>query len=160
MSIVLENVTKAYGQQPVVDRLSLEIETGELFVLLGASGSGKSTLLRLIAGLLPLDAGRIALDGRDVTQLPPQARNTGFVFQNYSLFRQMNTAQNIAFGLDIRRRPRAEGERDQRGNRESRAAEQLPQSEPGVLDQRAHGARQCKSCATLPSPLTYGGHGR
>src|SRR5512145_1580015 len=108
MSIVLENVTKSYGQQRVVDQLSLEIETGELFVLLGASGSGKSTLLRLIAGLLPLDAGRILLDGRDVTHLPPQVRNTGFVFQNYSLFRQMNAAQNIGFGLDLRRRPRAE----------------------------------------------------
>jgi ABC-type Fe3+/spermidine/putrescine transport system ATPase subunit len=108
MSIVLSNVTKAYGSHVVVDDFTLEIETGELFVLLGASGSGKSTLLRLIAGLIPLEKGRIALEGQDVTDLPPQARNTGFVFQNYSLFRHMTAAQNIEFGLDIRRTPREE----------------------------------------------------
>jgi len=111
MSIILDKVCKAYDQQTVVDQVSLEIETGELFVLLGASGSGKSTLLRLIAGLIPLDGGRIELDGRDVTHLPPQARNTGFVFQNYSLFRHMTAAQNIEFGLDIRHLPRADRER-------------------------------------------------
>ena len=106
MSIILDKITKTYGKQIIVDNVSLEIQTGELFVLLGASGSGKSTLLRLIAGLLPADCGRVSLDGRDVTNLPPQARNTGFVFQNYSLFRQMTTAQNIGFGLDIRKQPR------------------------------------------------------
>ncbi len=106
MSIILDNITKTYDKQVIIDNVSLEIQTGELFVLLGASGSGKSTLLRLIAGLLPADYGRVSLDGRDVTDLPPQERNTGFVFQNYSLFRQMNTAQNISFGLDIRKQPR------------------------------------------------------
>jgi sulfate transport system ATP-binding protein len=103
MSILLENVTKYYERQAVVKDLSLEIESGEFFVLLGASGSGKSTLLRLIAGLIPLDKGRIWLHGRDVTALPPQQRNTGFVFQNYSLFQHMTVAQNIEFGLDVRR---------------------------------------------------------
>jgi sulfate/thiosulfate transport system ATP-binding protein len=112
MSIILNKVRKSYGKQTVVHDVSLEIHTGELFVLLGASGSGKSTLLRLIAGLIPLDGGRIALDGRDVTDLPPQTRNTGFVFQNYSLFRQMTAGQNIGFGLDIRKQPRTA--RDQR----------------------------------------------
>src|SRR5687767_12841592 len=111
MSITLDKVRKSYGKQVVVDDISLEIETGELFVLLGASGSGKSTMLRMIAGLIPLDGGRIELDGRDVTHLQPQVRNTGFVFQNYSLFRHMTVAQNIEFGLDIRRLPRAERER-------------------------------------------------
>ncbi|MBA3872066.1 MAG: ABC transporter ATP-binding protein [Anaerolineae bacterium] len=106
MSIKLDKITKTYGKQVIVDNVSLEIQTGELFVLLGASGSGKSTLLRLIAGLLPADCGHVSLDGRDVTNLPPQERNTGFVFQNYSLFRQMSTAQNIGFGLDIRKQPR------------------------------------------------------
>jgi sulfate/thiosulfate transport system ATP-binding protein len=111
MSIVLEGISKAYDTGKylsVVNNLSLEIQTGELFVLLGASGSGKSTLLRLIAGLIPADKGRILLHGRDVTCLPPQKRNTGFVFQNYSLFRHMTIAQNIEFGLSIKRASRKE----------------------------------------------------
>ncbi len=72
MSIQLERVNKSYGVQPVVRDFSLEIETGELFVLLGASGSGKSTLLRMIAGLTEVDSGRILLNDQDVTHLPPQ----------------------------------------------------------------------------------------
>jgi sulfate/thiosulfate transport system ATP-binding protein len=103
MSITLDRVTKQFGQQIVVDDFSLEVETGDLLVLLGASGSGKSTLLRMIAGLLTVDHGMIVLHGRDVTALPPQRRGTGFVFQNYSLFRHMIVAQNIEFGLSIRR---------------------------------------------------------
>jgi sulfate transport system ATP-binding protein len=112
MSINLEAVTKAYATDiPVVENVSLEIESDELFVLLGASGSGKSTLLRLIAGLLPLDGGRIYLHGRDVTSLSPQQRNTGFVFQNYSLFQHMTVAQNIEFSLSIRHASRQDRER-------------------------------------------------
>jgi ABC-type Fe3+/spermidine/putrescine transport system ATPase subunit len=106
MSILLDKVTKRFGSQPVVQEISLEIEQGELFVLLGPSGSGKSTLLRMIAGLTSLDSGRIHLNGRDVTALPTQKRNAGFVFQNYSLFQHMTAAQNIAFGLEIQRVPR------------------------------------------------------
>jgi sulfate/thiosulfate transport system ATP-binding protein len=108
MSIVLDRVRKSFGTQPIVRDISLNIEAGELFVLLGASGSGKSTLLRLIAGLIEVDAGRISLDGRDVTHLPPQQRGTGFVFQNYSLFRHMSVAQNIEFGLEMRGVKRSE----------------------------------------------------
>jgi len=111
MSILLQNVIKRYGTQTVVQDVSLEIEQGELFVLLGPSGSGKSTLLRIIAGLTSLDSGTIYLNGRDVTNLPPQKRGTGFVFQNYSLFQHMTAAQNIAFGLEIQRVPRPERER-------------------------------------------------
>lgn len=107
MSIVIDKVNKRYASQTVVDHVSLEILDGELFVLLGASGSGKSTLLRMIAGLLPVEEGRIALHGRDVTHLSPQQRNVGFVFQNYSLFRHMTVADNIEFGLDIRGVPKA-----------------------------------------------------
>ena len=102
MSITLDAVTKRYADQTTVDRVSLEIEKGELFVLLGASGSGKSTILRMIAGLILPDEGTIRLEGRDVTHLPPQKRDCGFVFQNYSIFRHMTVAQNIEFGLRIR----------------------------------------------------------
>jgi sulfate/thiosulfate transport system ATP-binding protein len=105
MSIVLDRLTKRFGNQLVVDHVSLEVGDGELFVMLGASGSGKSTILRLIAGLAKPDGGNIHLNGRDVTELPPQERGTGFVFQNYSLFRHMTVAENIEFGLRVRKTP-------------------------------------------------------
>ncbi|HET7451966.1 MAG TPA: ABC transporter ATP-binding protein, partial [Thermoanaerobaculia bacterium] len=108
MSIVLDGLVKRFGRQPVVDQLTLELEEGELFVLLGSSGSGKSTVLRLVAGLLAPDAGRILLHDRDVTRLPPQQRGVGLVFQNYSIFRHMTAARNIEFGLRIRGVPAAE----------------------------------------------------
>src|SRR5690349_20910533 len=108
MSIILENLTKLYGTNSVVKNVSIEIADGELLVLLGASGSGKSTILRMIAGLTPCDSGRVMLQGRDVTQLPPQARGSGFVFQNYSIFRHMTLTENIEFGLKIRKVPAAQ----------------------------------------------------
>lgn len=108
MSILLSNMSKQFGESLIVDNVSVEIEDGELFVLLGASGSGKSTVLRLIAGLLTPNNGRILLHGRDVTWLPPQQRGVGFVFQNYSIFRHMNVADNVEFGLKIRGIPAAE----------------------------------------------------
>lgn len=110
MSIILDHVTKRYEKTTVVNDVSLEIETGELFVLLGSSGSGKSTLLRIIAGLTAADGGRICLNGRDVTHMPPRKRGSGFVFQNYSLFQHMNVAQNISFGLEIQKTTRRERE--------------------------------------------------
>ena len=103
MSIVLDRLTKLFGNHSVVDQVSLELANGEFFVLLGSSGSGKSTILRLIAGLLQPDEGQILLHGRNVTHLPPQERGAGFVFQNYSIFRHMNVAQNVEFGLKIRK---------------------------------------------------------
>jgi sulfate/thiosulfate transport system ATP-binding protein len=108
VSIVLERLTKRFGGQTVVKGVSVEIEDGELFVLLGASGSGKSTVLRLIAGLAAPDAGSIHLRGTDVTALSPQARGIGFVFQNYSIFRHMSVAENIEFALKIRKVAAAE----------------------------------------------------
>jgi ABC-type sugar transport system ATPase subunit len=83
VSIRLDGLTKRFGRQAVVDQVSLTLAPGELFVLLGSSGSGKSTILRLIAGLIAPDAGRVVLHERDVTDLPPQKRGVGFVFQNY-----------------------------------------------------------------------------
>jgi ABC-type Fe3+/spermidine/putrescine transport system ATPase subunit len=108
VSIALDCVTKRYANQVTVDRVDLDVETGELFVLLGASGSGKSTILRLIAGLVSPDEGIIRLDGRDVTRLPTQERGVGVVFQNYSIFRHMTVAENIEFGLRIRGVKKAE----------------------------------------------------
>jgi sulfate transport system ATP-binding protein len=108
MSIVLDRLSKRFGSQTVVSRVSLTVEDGELFVLLGASGSGKSTVLRLIAGLAVPDSGTIQLRGRDVTDLAPQEREIGFVFQNYSIFRHMSVAENIEFPLKIRKVPAAE----------------------------------------------------
>lgn len=108
MSINLEQITKRYGNQWVVDNVTLEVANKELFVLLGSSGSGKSTILRMIAGLSQPTSGRILLHGTDVTHLPPQKRGTGFVFQNYSIFRHMTVAENIEFGLRIRKTPKEE----------------------------------------------------
>lgn len=108
MSIVLSNLFKRFGQNLVVNNLSLTLDEAELFVLLGSSGSGKSTVLRLIAGLTELDSGKIELNGRDVTHLPSQERGIGFVFQNYSLFPHMTVAENIEFGLEIKKVSKAE----------------------------------------------------
>src|SRR4026209_2681705 len=106
MSILLENVTKRYDQQTVVNNVSLEIKDGEFFVLLGSSGSGKTTVLNIIAGLTSAEQGHVSLHGRDVTDLPTQKRNIGFVFQNYALFEYMTVAENIEFGLQIRKVPK------------------------------------------------------
>jgi ABC-type Fe3+/spermidine/putrescine transport system ATPase subunit len=112
--VSLENVTFGYGSTPVVRDVSLAIEPGQLVTLLGPSGCGKTTLLKLIGGYLTPTAGRIALRGRDVTHLPPEAHNAGMVFQNYALFPHLSARDNVAFGLDVRRIPRAE--RDRRVN--------------------------------------------
>jgi sulfate/thiosulfate transport system ATP-binding protein len=108
MSILLENVSKRYEQQTVVNNVSLEIKDGEFFVLLGSSGSGKTTILNIIAGLTSAEQGRVLLHGRDVTDVPTQKRNVGFVFQNYALFEYMTVAENIEFGLQIRKVPKKE----------------------------------------------------
>ena len=103
MSILLENVSKRYDQQAVVNNVSLEIKDGEFFVLLGSTGSGKTTVLNIIAGLVAADEGRVLLHGREVTILPTQKRKVGFVFQSYALFEYMTVAENIEFGLQIRK---------------------------------------------------------
>jgi len=108
MSIVVSDVTKRFGSFVALDRVSVEVATGSLTALLGPSGSGKSTLLRVIAGLEAPDGGSVAIAGEDMTARPPQDRGVGFVFQHYAAFKHMTVWQNVAFGLKIRRRPRAE----------------------------------------------------
>ncbi len=104
----LQTVRKNYGQVVAVDGVDLVVEEGEFFTLLGPSGSGKTTLLRLIAGFERPDSGRIELGGRDVTHLPPYARETNTVFQDYALFPHMTVGQNIEYGLRIKRVPAPE----------------------------------------------------
>lgn len=100
MSIRLANVSKDFGNTKVLSDVSVEIEPGEFFVMVGPSGSGKSTLLRMIAGLTSVTDGRIYFNDRDVTDLPPKDRKLAMVFQNYALLPFMNVAQNIRFGLE------------------------------------------------------------
>jgi len=111
MSIRLEQLTKRYEGRSVVSNVSLEVAPGGLCVLLGPSGSGKSTVLRLIAGLAEPDSGRILLDGRDLTGVPAQRRDCGFVFQSYALFRRMTVAENVEFALRVQGVPGAERRR-------------------------------------------------
>lgn len=104
MQIDIDNVTRTFGGHVAVNDVTLGIDEGSLTALLGPSGSGKSTLLRMVAGLEVPDGGRIAIGGLDVTDLAPQDRGIGFVFQHYAAFRHMTVFDNIAFGLRIRPR--------------------------------------------------------
>jgi spermidine/putrescine transport system ATP-binding protein len=101
-------VAKRFGSVRAVDGVSLEIKKGEFFSLLGPSGCGKTTMLRLAAGFEEPDAGRVFLDGRDITDLPPDKRKVNTIFQSYALFPHMTVRDNIAFGLAIAKRPKAE----------------------------------------------------
>jgi spermidine/putrescine transport system ATP-binding protein len=99
--LVFENVTKRFGDLAVVSEISFSVEKGEIFSLLGPSGCGKTTLLRLVAGFMKPDEGRILLNGRDITQIPPEKRPVNTVFQNYALFPHLTLRQNIAFGPEL-----------------------------------------------------------
>jgi sulfate transport system ATP-binding protein len=106
--IAVEHVSKRFGDFTALDDVSLEAPDGKLTALLGPSGSGKSTLLRVIAGLEAPDSGTIVVSGSDATRLPPQKRGIGFVFQHYAAFKHMTLHENVAFGLKIRKRPKAD----------------------------------------------------
>ncbi|WKZ20380.1 MAG: ABC transporter ATP-binding protein [Candidatus Jettenia sp. CY-1] len=103
MKVSLNNVTKIFGSTTAVDSVTIEIADGELFFLLGPSGCGKTTILRIIAGFYQPDTGDLRFDGKIVNNLPPNQRNTGMVFQNYALWPHLTVAENVAYGLDIRR---------------------------------------------------------
>ncbi len=106
-ALSLRNLTKRYGPVVAVDDFSADIQTGEFLTLLGPSGSGKSTVLSMIAGFSRPDAGRLLLRDQDITDWGPERRAFGMVYQGYALFPHMTVAQNVAFGLRMRRRPRA-----------------------------------------------------
>src|SRR6266700_3705266 len=108
MGISVRDLSKAFGDFHALRNVDVEIPSGSLVALLGPSGGGKSTLLRIIAGLEVPDSGVIEIAGTDSTDLPPQRRNVGFVFQHYAAFKHLSVAKNVAFGLEVRRRPRAE----------------------------------------------------
>jgi sulfate transport system ATP-binding protein len=108
VSIIVRQLSKRYGNFQAVDDVSFEVPSGQLVALLGPSGSGKSTILRIIAGLETAESGTVELTGEDATAVPIQRRGVGFVFQHYALFRHMTVRDNIAFGLKVRRLPRAE----------------------------------------------------
>lgn len=108
MSIDVTGLTKTFGDFVALDDVNVSLPTGQLTALLGPSGGGKSTLLRIIAGLDTADAGTVSIEGVDATRLPPQKRNVGFVFQHYAVFKHMTVAKNVAFGLEIRKRPKDE----------------------------------------------------
>ena len=106
--ITAQDITKRFGDFEALHGVSLEIPSGSLTALLGPSGSGKSTLLRIIAGLEQPDSGVVEIHGADATRLPPQRRGIGFVFQHYAAFKHMSVRENVAFGLRVRKRPKAE----------------------------------------------------
>ena len=133
MTLQIDGVSKSFdGASSVLDDVSLTVAEGEFVALLGPSGSGKTTLLNVIAGLVRPDAGRLVLDGGDITRRPAGQRRFGMVFQSYALFRHMSVAENVGFGLRVLPR----GERPDRARRDAKIAELLDLIEMGDLGDR------------------------
>jgi sulfate transport system ATP-binding protein len=108
MGIVVRNIGKKFGSFTALEDINLDVKSGMLTALLGPSGGGKSTLLRIIAGLEAADSGTVEIEGVDSTRLPPQRRDVGFVFQHYAAFKHLSVYRNVAFGLEIRKRSKAD----------------------------------------------------
>jgi sulfate transport system ATP-binding protein len=108
MGIQARGITKRFGAFVALQDVNLEVGSGQLTALLGPSGGGKSTLLRIIGGLEEADSGSVVIDGVEATGIPAQRRNVGFVFQHYAAFKHLSVYRNVAFGLEIRKRPKAE----------------------------------------------------
>jgi sulfate/thiosulfate transport system ATP-binding protein len=108
MAITIRSVSKRYGDAVALDDVTLDVPDGSLTALLGPSGGGKSTLLRVVAGLETPDSGTVEIDGQDVTRVPARDRGIGFCFQHYAPFRHLTVRRNVAFGLEVRKRPKAE----------------------------------------------------
>ncbi|NUR07525.1 MAG: ABC transporter ATP-binding protein, partial [Nocardioidaceae bacterium] len=131
VAISLQGLHKSFGPVTAVDGIDLDIEDGEFFSMLGPSGSGKTTVLRMVAGFETPTAGTIRLDGRDVTDAPPFARDVNTVFQDYALFPHMSVLENVEYGLRVKRVARAD--------RRRRAQEALETVRlPGHGDRRPH----------------------
>lgn len=131
--IVLDQVSKRYGEQAVVDNFNLEMADGEFIVLVGPSGCGKSTTLRMIAGLEDVSGGAIRIGNRDVTELQPGERNIAMVFQNYALYPHKSVYENLAFGLRMRKIPKAEIESKVRWAAQMLSIENLLDRKPRQL---------------------------
>jgi iron(III) transport system ATP-binding protein len=161
VSVGIERVVKAFGAFVALKAVTVQIRPGELFFLLGPSGCGKTTLLRCIAGFLRPDTGRILVDEQDVTALPPHRRDMGMVFQSYALWPHMTLLENVAFGLEMRRVPRAEirkraGEALERVHLADRAG-MRPNQLSGGQQQRVALARALvirPRCLLLDEPLS------
>jgi sulfate transport system ATP-binding protein len=108
VSIEVESVSKRFGDAVALNDVSLKVERGSLTALLGPSGGGKSTLLRIVAGLDTPDSGRVRIEGEDLTVTPARHRGVGFCFQHYAPFRHLTVRRNVSFGLEVRRRPKAD----------------------------------------------------
>ena len=146
MDIEVHNVTKRYGAGlPAVDDVSFAVQPGHVLSLLGPSGCGKTTTMRMIAGLVEPSAGRIAIKGRPVAGVPVHRRNIGMLFQSYALFPHLDVARNVAFGLEMRRLPKAEVARRVAGALDmvklSHLADRMPQQLSGGQQQRVALAR-------------------
>jgi iron(III) transport system ATP-binding protein len=152
----LKSVSKHFDSTPAVADVSLDVERGEFFGLLGPSGCGKTTTLRMIAGLEKPDSGIIEFDGRDITNLSPERRGFGMVFQNYALFPHLNVFENVAFGLRARHKPKAEI-----AERVTSALElvQLPNYEKRRVDELSGGQQQrvaiARAIAIEPALLLF-----
>ncbi|MDM0013692.1 ABC transporter ATP-binding protein [Variovorax sp. J22P168] len=132
-SIALNGIAKSWGDSTALHAVDLRIDAGSFCVLLGPSGCGKSTTLRILAGLETASAGRVLIDGQDVTDLPPARRGIAMVFQNYALFPHLSVADNIGFGLSVRRTPAAESARRLRETASLLGLETLLDRKPGQL---------------------------
>jgi iron(III) transport system ATP-binding protein len=160
MKILIDHVTKRFGDVTALSDVSLEIEDGELFFLLGPSGCGKTTLLRALAGFGDIDNGQILFDGESVERLPPHRRDTAMVFQGYALWPHMTVAQNVAFGLEMQHLPREDREKRVAAALErvqiSELAERRPNELSGGQQQRVALARTLvvePRCLLLDEPL-------
>ncbi len=131
--LVLDDLHAAHGHTEVLHGIDLQVDRGELLVVLGPSGAGKSTLLRVVAGLEPATAGRVVIAGRDVTRLRPGRRNVSMVFQSYALFPHLTVAENIAFGLEVRDTAKTAARALARGAAEAVGCAHLLDRRPGQL---------------------------